>query len=108
MANEKDLKMNKLDDAELDNVVGGTYDQSMAVAGFFEKAGYKDMFKQNGVSVNFDNMRKAINDLGFESKDHGGLAVFGGKDNTYVEKSTGKVFSQDEFMDFLKKKFPSC
>lgn len=27
-------------------------------------------------------------------------------DNTYVEKSTGKVFTQKEFVDFLKQKFP--
>ena len=47
-------------------------------------------------------MRKAISDLGFESQNHGGLE----KANTYVEKSTGKVYSQQEFVDFLKQKFP--
>ena len=52
--------------------------------------------------VNYDGMRKAISDPGFESQDHGGLE----KANTYVEKSTGKVFTQKEFVDFLKQKFP--
>ena len=106
MKNEEKLKMNKLDDMELEGVVGGTYDQSMAVAGFLQKAGYKDMFKKDGISVNFDAMRSAIDGLGFESKDHGGIKLFGGKDNTYVERSTGKVFSQDEFMGLLQQKFP--
>ena len=55
-----------------------------------------------GVFVNYDGMRKAISDLGFESQDHGGLE----KANTYVEKSTGKVFTPKEFVDFLKQKFP--
>ena len=103
--NEK-MKASVMEDGDLDNVVGGTYDQSMAVAGFLEKAGYSGVFQSDGVRVNFDGMRKAIGDLGFESKDHGGIKLFGGKDNTYVEKSTGKVFSQDEFMGFLKNKFP--
>ncbi len=52
--------------------------------------------------VNYDGMRKAISDPGFESQDHGGPE----KANTYVEKSTGKVFTQKEFVDFLKQKFP--
>ena len=104
MENVKNLK---LSDEELDGVTGGTYAQSMAVAGFFEKAGYSDMFKKDGVGVNFDAMRKAIDGLGFESHDHGGLKIFGADDNTYVQKSTGKVFSQDEFMGFLKQKFPN-
>ncbi len=48
MKNEENLKMNRLDDMELERVVGGTYDQSMVVAGFLKKTGHKDMFKKDG------------------------------------------------------------
>ena len=88
-------------DDQLDNVNGGTYIDSMEVANLLKKAGVKGTTKL-GVFVNYDGMRKAISDLGFESQDHGGLE----KANTYVEKSTGKVFTQKEFVDFLKQKFP--
>ena len=69
---------------------------SMEVANLLKKAGVKGTTKL-GVFVNYDGMRKAISDPGFESQDHGGLE----KANTYVEKSTGKVFTQKEFVDFL-------
>lgn len=95
-----------MSDDQLDNVNGGTYMQSLQVANLFKKAGIAGTVDENGLSVNFDGMRKAISDLGFESKDHGGLAILGAKDNTYVEKATGKEFSQKEFVDFLKQKFP--
>lgn len=101
------LKAKAMTDDQLDNVNGGTYLQSMQVAQLFKKAGISGTVNDDGLSVNFDGMRKAISDLGFESKDHGGLAILGAKDNTYVEKTTGKVFTQDEFVDFLKQKYPS-
>ncbi len=70
------------------------------MAGFLEKAGYKNMFNDIG-GVNFDSMRDALKGLGFESHDKGGLL----KDNTYTEISTGKKFSQEELMKTLKEKF---
>ncbi len=70
------------------------------MAGFLEKAGYKNMFNDIG-GVNFDSMRDALKGLGFESHDKGGLL----KDNTYTEISTGKKFSQEELMKPLKEKF---
>lgn len=101
------LKARAMTDDQLDNVNGGTYTQSMQVAQLFKKAGVAGTVNDDGVTVNFDGMRKAISDLGFESKDHGGLAILGAKDNTYVEKATGKVFTQQEFVDFMKQKFPA-
>ncbi len=97
------MKKNALSDNQLDNVAGGTYLDSMQVTQFLTKAGYKGMTDEKfGLAVNFDNMRKAVDSLGFESHDHGGMS----NDNTYTEKATGKVFTQDEFMSFLHKKFP--
>ena len=95
------LKAKAMTDDQLDNVAGGTYDQSWEVALMLKKAGVEGTLNGLG-GVNFDGMRKAISDLGFESQNHGGLE----KANTYVEKSTGKVYSQQEFVDFLKQKFP--
>ncbi|MBR2214873.1 MAG: hypothetical protein IJ849_03825 [Selenomonadaceae bacterium] len=97
------LKAKAMTDDQLDGVAGGTYDQSWDVALKLKQAGIEGTI--NGIGgVNFDGMRKAISDLGFESKDHGGFII--GKANTYVEKSTGKEFTQKEFVDFLKQKFP--
>ena len=72
----------------------------MEVAGFLEKAGYKNMFNDIG-GVKFDSMRDTLKGLGFESHDKGGLL----NDNTYTEISTGKKFSQEELMKTLKEKF---
>ncbi len=73
----------------------------MEVAGFLEKAGNKNVFNDIG-GVNFDSMRTALKEIGFLSHDKGGLL----KDNTYIQISTGKEFSQDELMKILKEKFP--
>ena len=97
---DKKFANRKLNDQELEGVAGGTYLQSMEVAGFLEKAGYKNMHNDIG-GVKFDSMRDALKGLGFESHDKGGLL----KDNTYTEISTGKEFSQDELMKTLKEKF---
>ena len=100
------LKKAAMSDNELDNVVGGSYEDSLQVAHFLKNAGFSDAVQGNGVAVNFDGMRKAIDSLGFESHDHGGIKLFGADDNTYTEKATGKTFTQAEFMDVLKQKFP--
>ena len=97
------LKAKAMTDDQLDNVAGGTYDQSWEVALMLKKAGVEGTLNGLG-GVNFDGTRKAISDLGFESHDHGGFII--GKANTYTEKSTGKEFTQKEFVDFLKQKFP--
>ena len=95
----KKFANSKLNDQELEGVAGGTYLQSMEVAMVLDKAGYKNMLNDIG-GVNFDNMRTALKDMGFESHDKGGLL----KDNTYTQISTGKEFSQDELMNTLKEK----
>ncbi|MBP3780894.1 MAG: hypothetical protein ILA30_04450 [Selenomonas sp.] len=97
----KKFANSKLNDQELEGVAGGTYLQSMEVAMVMDKAGYKNMLNDIG-GVNFDNMRTALKDMGFESHDKGGLI----KDNTYTQISTGKELSQAELMKILKQKFP--
>lgn len=97
----KKMKGKALSEEQMEHVAGGTYFDSMDVATFLQKAGYKDVL-ENGVVVKFGAMRNAIDKLGFESKDHGGLF----NSNTYKEKATGKEFTQEEFMSYLKKKFP--
>ena len=77
------LKAKAMTDDQLDNVAGGTYDQSWEVALMLKKAGVEGTLNVLG-GVNFDGMRKAISDLGFESHDHGGFIV--GKANTYTGK----------------------
>ena len=97
----KEFASRKLNDQELEGVAGGTYLQSMEVASFLDKAGYKNMLNDIG-GVNFDSMRAALKEMGFESHDKGGLL----KDNTYTQISTGKEFSQAELMKVLKERFP--
>lgn len=97
----KKMKAKALSEEQMENVAGGTYIDSMQVANFLQKAGF-DGLTTSGVVVNFKEMRSAIDKLGFESNDHGGLV----NANTYKEKATGKVFSQEEFMNYLKDKFP--
>ena len=97
----KKMKGKALSEEQMEHVAGGTYFDSMDVANFLQKAGYKGVLK-DGLFVQFGEMRNVINELGFESHDHGGLT----NANTYKEKATGKEFSQEQFMDYLKKKFP--
>ena len=97
----KKFANSKLNDQELEGVAGGTYVQSMEVASFLAQAGCKNMFNDIG-GVNFDSMRAALKEMGFESHDKGGLL----KDNTYTQISTGKEFSQAELMKVLKERFP--
>lgn len=98
----KKMQSKALSDDQMENVTGGTYFDSMEVANFLQKAGYKDVI-ESGIAVKFDQMRNVIDKLGFESHDHGGLL----NSNTYKEKATGKEYSQEEFMSFLKNKFPN-
>lgn len=101
MISEK-MKGKALTDEQMENVAGGTYSESMQVAYFLQQAGFQDTVKCT-FFVNFNGMRNAISQLGFVSQDHGGIV----NENTYVEKATGKVYSQDEFMNYLKQRFPN-
>lgn len=95
MTNSKKMAME-----QLEIVAGGTYPQSMEVATFLQKAGFKGLFK--GFKVDFDNLRKAVDSLGFNCNDRGGFF----DQNTYVNKVTGMEYTHEEFKLALRIKFP--
>lgn len=93
-----------LDTNDLENVAGGTYIDSLNVCNFLNQAGFKDVLKEGG-SVNFSGMRSALEGMGITSNDHGGIALFGGKSNTYV--MNGQTLDQAGLMNVLREKFPN-
>ena len=93
-----------LDTNDLENVAGGTYIDSLNVCNFLNQAGFKDVLKDGG-SVNFSGMRSALEGMGITSNDHGGIALFGGKSNTYV--MNGQTLDQAGLMNVLREKFPN-
>ena len=93
-----------LDTKDLENVAGGTYFQSVNVCSFLKEAGFGNVVNENG-TPNFDGMRAALGSMGITSHDHGGLAMFGAKNNTYTMGN--KTLSQDDLMKVLQDKFPN-
>ena len=88
---------------DMEQVAGGTYNDSWQVADMLKQAGMSGMMQdETGLHVSLDSMRKAVQGLGFTADDHGGLL----RGNTYKENATGKVYSQEEFVGYLQKKFP--
>lgn len=96
MINSKKMVME-----QLDCVAGGTYPQSMEIANFLEKAGYKGLYK--GGKVDFTVLRNVVSSLGFDCHDHGGIF----HSNTYTNKVTGTEYTHEEFKFALKYKFPN-
>lgn len=94
MINSKKMEME-----QLENVAGGTYAQSLEVANILTKAGYRGLV--DGFKVNFNELRSAIDSLGFECRDHGGII----NQNTYVNKLTRKIYTQEDFKIALQIKF---
>ena len=105
MADEKILKDEIMDDAELDKVAGGTYIESFNVAGFLYQAGFDNVLNDKG-GVNFAGMRSALNSIGIGVEDHGGLAALGAGHNVYTNKATNQTMNQSEMMSFLRGKYP--
>ena len=68
----KKMQSKALSDDQMENVTGGTYFDSMEVANFLQKAGYKDVI-ESGIAVKFDQMRNVIDKLGFESSNRKGI-----------------------------------
>lgn len=99
------LKDEMLEDDELDQVAGGTYVESLNVAGFLYQAGFDDALNDKGV-VNFAGMRSALNSIGISVEDHGGMKALGAGANIYTVKATGQTMNQSEMMSFLRNKYP--
>lgn len=92
MKNEKILSEEILSDEQLENVAGGTRAETYADGSELVKRGL--LSKDDASSST--KVREAIHSLGYKYVDHGGLAIFGAKDNEYFSKDGTKI-SRDEF-----------
>ena len=92
MAEEKILKDEVLSDEELDGVAGGNRAETYADGDELVKRGL--LSAEDAMSSS--KVRETIHSLGYKYKDHGGLAIFGAKDNEYFNKN-GKSVSREEF-----------
>ena len=81
-----------LSDEELDGVAGGTRLETYADGNELVKRGLISAEDAGSSS----KVREAIHDLGYKYKDHGGMALFGAKDNEYFNKD-GVGISRDDF-----------
>ena len=91
MANEI-LKDEILSDDELDGVAGGTRAETYADGNELVKRGLiseKDALSSSKV-------RETLHNLGYKYTDHGGLAIFGAKNNEYFNKD-GVSVNRDDF-----------
>ena len=92
MAEEKILKDEVLSDEELDGVAGGTRTETYADG--------KELYKRGLISrddaLSSTKVREAIHNLGYKYKDHGGLEIFGAKNNEYFNKN-GESVTREEF-----------
>ena len=100
------LKDEMLTDSELVKIAGGTYIDSMNVSNFLYQAGFDNVLNDKGF-VNLAGMRSALNSIGIEATDHGGVAALGGKGNTYKVTSTGETLDQAGMMSYLREKYPN-
>ena len=92
MADTKILSEEILSDDELENVAGGTRMETYADG----KELYKRGLLSEDDSMSSTPVREAIHKLGYNYKDHGGMAVFGAKNNEYFNKQ-GVSISREEF-----------
>ena len=85
-----------LSDAELDGVAGGT---------MLETYGDGDELVKRGLlsaddALSSTKVRETIHNLGYKYKDHGGLSIFGAKDNEYFNKNGESVTREQFWKDF--------
>ena len=92
MADEKILKDEILKDEELDNVAGGTRVETYGDG--------NELYKRGIISaedaLSSSKVREALHGLGYKYQDHGGMALFGAKENEYFNKN-GESVKRDEF-----------
>lgn len=94
MAKEDKFADEKLTDEELDNVAGGTRVETYADGEELVKRGL--LSAEDAMSSS--KVRETIHNLGYKYKDHGGLAIFGAKNNEYFNKD-GESVSREEFWE---------
>ena len=85
-----------MDDAELDGVAGGTRLETYGDG--------NELYKRGLISeddaVSSSKVREALHNLGYKYVDHGGMAVFGAKNNEYFNKKGDSVNRDDFWKNF--------
>lgn len=90
------LKDEILSDEELDGVAGGTRLETYADGDELVKRGL--LSEEDALSSS--KVREAIHKLGYKYVDHGGVKMFGGKDNEYFNKKGESVSREDFWKNF--------
>ena len=88
MANENEI----LSEEELDNVAGGTRLETYGDGNELYKRGLLSADD----ALSSSKVRDALHNLGYKYEDHGGLKIFGAKDNEYFNKN-GVSVNREEF-----------
>lgn len=96
MIDEKILKEEILSDEELENVAGGTIDQTLADGNELYKRGLLSA----GDALKSTPVRELLHKMGYKYVDHGGIKLFGGKDNEYFDKAGESVSREDFWKNF--------
>lgn len=96
MKDEKILQEEMMSDEELEKVAGGTRDQTYADG----KELYKRGLLSSEDALSSTPVREAIHKLGYKYVDHGGVKIFGGKDNEYFNKAGESVSREDFWKNF--------
>ena len=81
-----------LSDDELDNVAGGTRIETYQDSEELRKRG---LLSQDD-ALSSSPVRETLHKMGYKYVDHGGMAIFGAKNNEYFNKK-GESISRDEF-----------
>ena len=96
MKDEKIFKDEILSDEELENVAGGTIDQTLADGNELYKRG----LLSSGDALHSTPVRELLHKMGYKYVDHGGIKLFGGKDNEYFDKAGESVSREDFWKNF--------
>ena len=92
MADKDKFADEVLSDEELDGVAGGNRAETYADGDELVKRGL--LSAEDALSST--KVRETIHNLGYKYKDHGGLAIFGAKNNEYFNKN-GESVTREEF-----------
>ena len=92
MKDEKILDSEILDDEQLEQVAGGTRMETYADGNELYKRGLLN----EDDSLSSTPVRELLHKMGYKYVDHGGVKIFGGKDNEYFNKQ-GVSISREEF-----------
>ena len=85
-----------LSDDELDGVAGGTRLETYGDGNELYKRGIISQEDAGSSS----KVREALHNLGYKYEDHGGLAIFGAKNNEYFDKNGVSVSRKDFWKNF--------